>query len=70
MKSSRLNLISAKWFGEGGQLVQHAYLLKDTDKTKTCLYNLCILPLSSVSNLTPSYIMCLVMKSLEKQDAL
>lgn len=67
-----MNLISAKWFGEGGQLAQHAYLLKDTDKTKTCIFttSLCILPLSSVSNLTPSYIMSLVMKSPEKQDAL
>lgn len=62
-----MNLISAKWFGEEGQLAQHAYLLKDTDKTKTCIFttSLCIQP-----NLTPSYIMSLVMKSLEKQDAL
>ncbi len=35
MKSSCLNLISAKWFGERGQLAQHAYLLQNTDRTET-----------------------------------
>lgn len=60
MRSSRLNLISAKWFGEDGQLAQRAYLFlkKKTDKSKTCIFpsSLCILPLSSlvppVSHLT------------------
>lgn len=57
-KSSCLNLILAKWFGEGGQLAQRAYLLKYTDETKThsFTFSRCVSPhFLFLSHLTLSY---------------